>query len=508
LHSFFNTFHIYAEMKNVLLITFVVFAACTPKNEPSLPNIIYILADDLGYGDVRTNNAASRIQTPNIDQLASQGMRFTDAHSPSSVCTPTRYGILTGRYCWRTRLPRGVLLGYGQALIEANETTVAEYLQEEGYQTGVVGKWHLGLDWKIRDDCKDSIASLGEQAILRNVKSDWIDFSQPTDNGPLAHGFDYSYILPASLDFEPYCYLENDRLTHPLDSSTEGSQPYGYTGAFWRKGLMSSNFDFFEVLPRFIDKATAFVKERASNDQPFFLYLPLAAPHTPWMPKPEYRDRSAAGEYGDFVQMVDAQVGRFLKALDEFGVSDNTLLIFTSDNGPYWTPEFIERFDHRAAKDFRGMKGDAWDAGHRVPFLVRWPGVVEANTQSNQITSLTNFFATAAEVTNVVLPDGAAMDSQSILQVLKGGSTNNQIPVIHHSSRGTFAIRQGDWKYIDGLGSGGFTRPAIIEPEEDGPKGQLYNMRDDPGEENNLYLQNPKKVEELQQKLSEIKDRN
>jgi len=499
-------------MKYLFLICITFSLSCTPDRsvvKEKLPNIIYILADDLGYGDVSAYNPDSKIATPNIDRLASQGMRFTDAHSPSSVCTPTRYGILTGRYCWRTRLPRGVLQGYGQSLIEDEETTVAELLKQKGYSTGVVGKWHLGLDWKIKNGYEDSLKAYGDRPILTNHNSEWINFNIPPANGPTTHGFDYSYILPASLDMEPYCYLENDTLTELPNEYTPGNDLESdswATGAFWRAGRMAKSFDFYEVLPTFIDRAKAFVDVHADDPDPFFLYLPLAAPHTPWVPKDEYRGNSNAGQYGDFVQMVDAEVGDFLRFLDEKGVSEHTILFFTSDNGPFWKPDFIERFDHNAAFIYRGMKADAWDGGHRIPFIVRWPDNVRANTQSDQLTTLTNLISTVAEITGVGLNPGNGMDSRSILSVLKGGVSNNDNPVIHHSSRGMFAIRKGDWKYIDGLGSGGFSEPALVAPKEGEPDGQLYNMKDDPSERIDIFSQNSDKVQELKLKLEEIKN--
>lgn len=496
----------------LLLLIFLGFnSSCQQKVENKQPNIIYILADDLGYGDVSIYNDESKISTPHIDGFAEQGMRFTDAHSPSSVCTPTRYGILTGRYCWRSKLPRGVLQGYGQSLIEHDETTVAELLKSSGYTTGVVGKWHLGLDWKLKDDHEDSLKIYGDKPILTNMKSDWINFTLPPDNGPTTHGFDYSYVLPASLDMEPYCYLENDILTELPNEYTPGNDlntPVYATGAFWRKGRMSKSFDFYEVLPTFIEKAKAFVGKRANDKKPFFLYLPLAAPHTPWVPKDDYDGSSKAGQYGDFVQMVDAAVGDFLKELDALGLSENTLVIFTSDNGPYWRPEYIERFDHHAAYIYRGMKADIWDGGHRVPFIVRWPGQVKAGSQSDQLTSLTNFISTIADVTNTNLVESVGVDSRSILPMILGGNSDNSNPVIHHSSKGMFSIREGDWKYIEGLGSGGFTKPAIVVAGEGDPKGQLYNMKDDPGEQNNLYFEESVIAEKLVKELDEIKGRS
>ena len=499
-------------MRIILLALLPFLFSCTQNEklvQQKLPNIVYILADDLGYGDVSIYNPESKITTPHIDKLAGQGLRFTDAHSPSSVCTPTRYAILTGRYPWRTRLPKGVLQGYGQALIEQEETTVAELLRSKGYSTGVVGKWHLGLDWKVKNGYEDSLKIYEDLPILTNMNSDWIEFSVPPANGPLTHGFDYSYILPASLDMAPYCYLENDILTQLPDDYTPGNElnrPIYATGAFWRAGRMAKDFDFYEVLPIFIEKAKNFVKTHAADDKPFFLYLPLAAPHTPWVPKDEYAGKSDAGEYGDFVQMVDAAIGDVLKILDDQGLTENTLVIFTSDNGPYWRPEYIERFGHHAAHIYRGMKADIWDGGHRIPFIVRWPGKVQPATQSGQLTSLANLMATVADIAGIKLTDSQGMDSRSILPALNGVAPDNNISVIHHSSRGLFSIRHGDWKFIEGLGSGGFSQPVIIEPQAGGQDGQLYNMLEDPAEQNDLFATHPEKVKELKLKLEEIRN--
>jgi arylsulfatase A len=480
------------------------------------PNIIYILADDLGYGDVSIYNSDSKIQTPNIDKLANEGMRFTDAHSPSSVCTPTRYGILTGRYCWRSELPRGVLRGYGESLLEKDRITIASLLKDQDYTTGVVGKWHLGLDWELKSEFIDS---LGNSSVIRNqngmithMNGDWVDFTKEPMDGPLDHGFDYSYILPASLDMEPYCYLENDILTALPNEHTEGNDldtdSYA-TGAFWRPGRIAKGFDFYEVLPRFVEKAKNFVASHANDEKPFFLYLPLAAPHSPWVPKKEYDGSSGAGQYGDFVQMVDAQVGNFLKGLEELGITDNTIVIFTSDNGPFWKPDYIERFDHRAASMYRGMKADTYEGGHRIPFIVRWPGKVEAGSSSNYKTTLTNLIATSAEIVGVNLNGNTGEDSQSILPILLNDEKNVEveIPIIHHSSKGHFAIRKGDWKLIEKRGSGGFSIPVTIEPKEGEPIGQLYNLATDPSEKNNIYNENPKVVDALLLELNNIRER-
>ncbi len=492
----------------------------TPHTK-KFPNIIYILADDLGYGDIRAYNPASHIPTPHLDQLASSGMMFTDAHSPSSVCTPTRYGILTGRYCWRSKLPRGVLRGYGRALLEQNQMTVAQLLKDHGYRTGVVGKWHLGLDWVIKEGHASALASDESEVNSLGMVSDMhprhIDFTQKPTDGPLDHGFHYSFILPASLDMEPYCYLENDVLTElPSDSTSGNDLNTGYTEAFWRAGKMAPSFTFEEVLPTFVSKALGFIgndSPAASGvslppaDAPFFLYLPFAAPHTPWVPKDDYAQQSSAGNYGDFVHMVDDMVGRILKKLDDMNVAEETLVIFTSDNGPFWTPELIETYDHRAAGVLRGMKADAWEGGHRVPFIVQWPGRVEAGSQSDALTCLTNLFQTTSDIIGVDMEQSEAIDSYSILPILLGEADEviGQRAVVHHSSRAFFAIRQGDWKLIEGRGSGGFSEPTIYEPKEGEVPGQLYHLKKDPMETHNVYADEPEKVEELKALLGEIK---
>ncbi len=475
------------------------------------PNIVYILADDMGYGDVSCYNPEGKISTPNIDRLARQGMRFTDAHSPSSVCTPTRYAILTGDYPWRSRLPRGVLRGYGRALIEDSTHTVGSFLQRQGYHTAVIGKWHLGLDWKVKTGHEAALDTghydVRPNGVVTDMRPDDIDFSTPPATGPLSRGFDYSFILPASLDMEPYCYLENDVLTEiPSDSTPGNDLNTGYTGAFWRPGRMAPSFEFDQVLVNFKDKAVRYLSGRKLSE-PFFLYLPLAGPHTPWVPTPEFKGKSEAGAYGDFVQMVDHTVGQVLASLDSLGLAENTIVIFASDNGPYWRPSSIAEFDHRAAGSWRGMKADIFEGGHRVPFIVSWPGRIAEGTVSAATTTLANLSATCADILGVELPGGGARDSYSIFPVLmqEADSVSGQKAVVHHSSMGHFAIRQGKWKLIEKPGSGGFSPPSTYEPEGDEPQGQLYDLEEDPGETKNLYNDLHSKVGELQVLLDEIR---
>ncbi|GAA4431203.1 sulfatase-like hydrolase/transferase [Ravibacter arvi] len=475
------------------------------KEDQEKPNIVYILADDLGYGDVSVYNPDSKISTPHIDGLAEEGMRFTDAHSPSAVCTPTRYSILTGRYAWRSRKPVGVLRGYSRTLIEPGRATVATLLKACGYETAVIGKWHLGLDWQVKEDRRDLLQKEG-YGIEEEMAPEDIDFTGSISGGPQEAGFTYSYILPASLDMPPYCYLENQVLAEIPAAYTEGSAlDSGYTGPFWRPGKMASSFDFMQVLPTFITKAKEFLN-RQEKKRPFFLFLPLTGPHTPWLPDVEHRGKSAAGEYGDFVRQVDDAVGAVLEELDKLGYSENTMVIFTSDNGPFWREEHIAKFAHRAAGPYRGMKADIYEGGHRIPFIVKWPGRTRAGQVSEATTTLTNLVATVAEITGGKKVPGLPEDSYSILSVLTGksGYVEGQPAVVHSASNGYYAIREGDWKLIQGLGSGGFTEPKTLIPAPGQPKGQLYNLAEDAGETTDLYQKHPEKVKELTEKLEAI----
>lgn len=450
------------------------------------PNVIVILADDLGYGDLQCYNSQSKITTPRLDRYAGQAMRFTDAHSPSSVCSPTRYGLLTGRYSWRSRLKSGVLNGYSPALVEPNRTTLASLLKSQGYNTACVGKWHLGLG-----------------------TSEPADYSQPLTPGPNSVGFDESFVLPASLDMPPYVFVENQRATVAPSETIADSKMRRHGGnGFWRAGAIAPGFKHVGTLPALADRAEQFVK-RQTADKPFFLYLPLTAPHTPWMPVDAFRGRSRAGYYGDFVAQVDATVGRLLDVLDEMKLADNTLVVFTSDNGAHWLPGDIDQWDHRANADWRGQKADIWEGGHRVPFIVRWPGVARAGSVSNQLVCLTDVIATLAELVDEKLPAGAGEDSFSFLSVLENRSPTRprREAIVHHSSDGSFAIRQGNWKLALKLGSHGFSEPKHEEAKPDGPQGQLYDLADDPREQNNRWLAEPQIVERLGRLLADYQDR-
>jgi arylsulfatase A-like enzyme len=447
------------------------------------PNIVYILADDWGYGDVSCLNPESRIPTPCTDAVAAAGMTFTDAHSNSAVCTPTRYGILTGRYAWRSPLKSGVLWGESPSLIENDRTTVASFLRGHGYHTACIGKWHLGLGWSRLP---------GREGV------DGLDFTQPLSSGPHTLGFDESYIIPASLDMAPYCYIHNGRIIEaPTAIATDSARP-----AFWRSGPISPGFQHETCLLEFTRRAEAYIDHHAHHPQPFFLYFATPSPHTPHVPRAPFHGRSGAGVYGDFVCEHDWSIGRILAALERHGLTENTLVIVTSDNGAHSEPlRLEEQFGHRSNHLYRGQKSDAWDGGHRIPFIARWPGVIPAGARCERTICLTDLLATCADIVGDALPRSSGEDSESILPRLRDPhAPPRSAAVVHHSMDGEFAIRRGGWKLVTCRGSGGWTLPDAKVPA-DAPAGQLYNMQADPAEQHNLYTQRPDLVAELQQLL-------
>ena len=472
------------------------------------PNIVFLMADDMGYGDLGSFNADSKIPTPSMDALAAAGMRFTDAHSGSAVCTPTRYGVVTGRYAWRSRLKRGVLSGYSRALIEPGRMTVASMLRERGYHTAVIGKWHLGLDWSTLsepvtwDEGDKTVAFQGASDFAKPEGLE-IDFEKPVAHGPANLGFDYSYIIPASLDMAPYVYLENNACEKPATVH----EPGRFDGpVFWRPGEAAEGFDFFDVLPNLARHAVDYIERQAETPgQPFFLYFPLPAPHWPWVPTEEFVGRSGAGKYGDFVAQVDAQVGMVMDALERTGQAENTLFIVTSDNGAEWDASHVEEFGHHANHAIqRGKKRDVWEGGHRMPFVARWPARVAPGSTSDQTVCLTDLMATAAEIVGSELPEAAGEDSVSMLPALLGTDEGPlREATVHHSVDGTFAIRKGKWKYIDGQGPGSDQWDG---PREGDPPAQLYDLEADRHEDRNLFEERPEVVRELKALLQRYKD--
>lgn len=467
------------------------------RTKEDLPNIVYILADDMGYGDLGCLNSESKIPTPNMDKISENGMIFTDAHSPSAVCTPTRYGILTGRYCFRTRLKSGVLVGHSPPLIDPERYTVADLLGEAGYYTACVGKWHLGLEWPKKDD-REKLIEGGEWA---PTSTDNIDYDGIISGGPTDLGFDFSFIVPASLDMTPYCYISNKKLISPISGFTDGQN--SPRGVFWRPGDLQDGFTVEGVLPTITDEAVKFIHRRADEDTPFFLYFPLTAPHTPWLPLENHLGKSEAGLYGDFVNQVDHTIGLILEALEESHVLENTLVIVTSDNGAHWTTDDKSKFPHLANAPFSGMKSDVWEGGHHIPFILQWPARVKPGSISNQVSTLTDLMATCAGITGTEMPDNAGPDSYSMLPAILGERLDENIRpnTIHHSISGMFAIRMGDFKLIEGKGSGGWSDKG----SEEDPKGQLYNIKTDPEEHHNLYEEMPEMVQQLSENLQMIK---
>lgn len=457
--------------------------------ETSKPNIVYIMADDLGYGDPGCYNPASKIPTPNIDRLAREGMRFTDAHSPSAVCTPTRYALLTGRFAWRTRLQRNVIGPFAPPLIAEGRLTVAELLREQGYATACIGKWHLGWGWPRPDD--------GGRR----------DFSRPIPDGPTTRGFDL-YFGTDVPNYPPYGFIENDRTVGiPSDAAPVGRDCFNIAGP------MVPAWQLVEVLPGLQRRSVEHIEQAAKGGKPFFLYLPLTSPHYPVVPSAAFQGTSQAGAYGDFVVQTDHVVGAVLDALNRSGVAENTLVIFTSDNGPEVSGEVnpgaydrLKEFGHASMGALRGAKRDAWEGGHRVPFIARWPARIPAESTSDETICHVDLMATLAALLDVRLPAGAGVDSVNILPALLGESRNAPLreATVHHSGQGKFAIRRGDWVLIlapsgdDNRNQGEpqwFRKDCGYAPHTQA--GELFNLKADPSQRNNLYATETAKVNEL-----------
>lgn len=493
-------------LKTTAVAIAILYSVCAPHvsaERPSRPNIVVILADDLGYGDVKCFNPAGKIATPNIDRLASEGVRFTDAHTSSSVCTPTRYGLLTGRYNWRSRLKNGVLGGLSPRLIEPGRMTVASLAKEQGYHTACIGKWHLGMDWVRKPGKQVSQLSIETPEQVWNV-----DFTQPAANGPNSVGFDYYFGIAASLDMVPYTYIENDRVVEQPTLDRSFAMFHGRTERTTRSGPAAASFHADKVLPDLTEKAIEYIGSRAAaakNGTPFFLYLPLASPHTPILPSQQWQGKSGLNSYADFVMQTDDAIGRLLKQLDEQQLADNTLVIVTSDNGcsPQARFEELLAHGHNPSYLFRGHKADIYEGGHRVPLVVRWPKVVKPDTTSRQLICLTDLLATAAEIWGVSLPANAGEDSISFLPALEGsagGASRTQL--VSHSINGSFAIREGQWKLCLCPGSGGWSAPRPGRDDTSAaPALQLFDLSRDPGEQQNLAESQTEMVARLTQLL-------
>ncbi|MEQ9407511.1 MAG: arylsulfatase [Fuerstiella sp.] len=457
-----------------VLATVVCAAPCFAG---SRPNVVVILVDDMGYGDPGCYNAASRIPTPHIDSLARDGMKFTDAHASGPLCHLSRYGLMTGRYPFRARTGRWSTA----PTIDADQPTIASFLKSAGYRTAMVGKWHLGF------------AENG--------------YDKPLPGGPVNRGFDSFFGIRASTDIPPYFYIRGDRAVSPPTERIEANSTPGWSpiqGEFWRAGGIAPDLQLKDVLPRFTREAVAVISEHAEQPEdsrpPLMLYVAYPAPHTPWLPSDQFAGRSKAGIYGDFAMMVDHNVGQVLQALQHHHMDQDTLVIFSSDNGPVWYEDDVQRFGHDSSGGLRGMKSDAWEAGHRMPFIVRWPGHTPAGTTSDRLISFVDVFATLASLIGTDLPKNAAPDSFSFLDALLGQPPSDGAGRGHllvKSGGGLMTVREGAWKLIQGLGSGGFSVPRKVKPEDGEPPGQLYHLQDDPAETVNLYADHPDVVTRL-----------
>lgn len=494
------------------VLSILAFAASQADAQPTAapkyqPNIVYILTDDLGYGDIDGLNPRNKIKTPQIDQFAADGMAFTEAHASSAVCTPSRYSILTGRYNWRSTLKSGVLGGFSRPLIEKDRLTVADFLRNQGYQTACIGKWHLGLEWASLHnaqetfDMSESDINESKQNKLNKAGAE-VDFTKPIARGPTTLGFDYFFGISASLDMPPYTYIENDHVT---------AQPtilkgflLGADGKHTRVGPQAPGFNAVDVLPAFTQHAVDYIDQHVGGNhsgKPFFLYLALPTPHTPIAPTAEWQGKSGLNYYADYVMETDDSIGKVLAALDRDGLATNTLVIFTSDNG--CSPEadfpYLLSHGHDPSAGRRGYKADIYDGGHRIPLIVRWPGHVTPNTKKGDFVCLSDFMATCADILGTKLPDNAAEDSISMLPLLLGqAGLAPRDTLVESSINGSFGIRQGRWKLAFCPDSGGWSYPRPGKDNTDGwPRFQLFDCVADPAEKTNVMDLHPEIVNRL-----------
>lgn len=497
---------------HLFLLTLGVSISLSEENQ--LPNILFILADDLGYGDVRCYNSESKVPTPHLDQLSEEGILFTDAHSPSTVCTPTRYSILTGRMAFRTGM-RGVFTGAGgPCMIEKDRMTIGGMLQNKGYTTSLYGKWHVGMTFFDKDG--KPINKNGLEAVQR------IDYSRAIPDAPIHRGFDYFFgsVCCPTTDWL-YAFIDGDRIPVPptkiIDRSPLPKHPYSKDN---RPGMIAPGYSMEKIDLQFMEKSLSFLEEHSKKRKgsPFFLFHSAQAVHLPSFPADQFKGKTKAGPHGDFIFELDYIVGKLMAALDKHGFADNTLVIFSSDNGPEVPTVLSMRQDykHDGARPWRGVKRDNWEGGHRVPFIARWPGKIKPGTRSSQTLSLTDLMATFAAITNVKLPQEAGEDSVNMLPALIGSDEGKSIRkyTLHQTISLALAIRRGPWKYLDHKGSGGNNydragrwgmKKYIVPEKEPEAPGQLYNLDTDPGETNNLYFKRSEIVKELKNKLEEFK---
>ena len=467
----------------------------------SRPNIVILYADDMGYGDLGVQNPNSKIPTPYLDRLAHEGTRFTDAHSSSGICTPSRYALLHGRYHWRKF--HGIVNSFDQPIMDDGRMTLPELLKGQGYRTACIGKWHLGWDWNAIK--KQPIQ--GNKLVFSPSDFDW---TKPIPGGPLSHGFD-CYFGDDVPNFPPYAWFENDRIiTEPtvmLTTTTKTAE------GSWeaRPGPSVKDWDFHAVMPTLTDKAVQWIGKQ-TNKEPFFLYFPFTSPHAPIVPAEKFVGKSKANGFGDFVVQTDDTVGRVLQALKEHGFEENTVVIFSADNGPeYYAYDRIKNYDHRSMGPLRGLKRDLWEGGHRVPFIVRWPGVVPPGKISEGLISQIDLFATMAALVGAEIPSGSAEDSYNQLALLKGEAPSARVTLVHNTNPDGYAVRHGEWVLIAKKTGAVSMVPPWFDTTNgymaNTLPGELYNLRVDLSEKNNLYAEHPDKVAQLTELLEQLRSK-
>jgi arylsulfatase A len=471
--------------------------------ETSKPlNILLLYADDLGYGDLGCYNKESKIPTPHLDRLASEGLRFTDAHSSSGICTPSRYAMLTGRHHWRDF--HGIDSGFDKPFFKPGQLTLQSMLKAKGYTTACIGKWHLGWDW-------DSIRKPGTPAKAKN--HDAFDWSKPFKGGPLDHGFDH-YFGDNVINFPPYTWIEDERVLAAPDMTFK-STPRNTKEGSWecREGPGRSDWDFYQVLPTLTKRGVEYIHSRKGKEEPFFLYFPLPSPHAPIVPTDEFDGKSKAGAYGDFVVQTDDSCGQLLQALRDAGLEDNTIVFFSADNGAeaYAYPR-DEKFDHWSSAPLRGLKRDIYEGGHRVPTLLKWPGVTKGGAVTDALFAQLDLMATLAGYLDFKLPGASAEDSHDFFPWLGGQSAQPpRTTMVHNTAKGSYAIRHGEWVLIDGkTGAARQPPPAWMTKHQTPPYGKqeigLYHLKEDIGQRNNLAEKHPEKAAELKALLESIRE--
>ena len=493
----------------ISLLLVIVSQGCTKQTVEKQPNIVIIYADDMGYGDLNCQNSNSKIPTPYLDQLAAEGMRFTDAHSSSGICSPSRYALLTGTYHWRRQ--HGIVNSFGSPFFNNEDYTLPQMLKDNGYVTACIGKWHLGWNWTFKNEPSQEVKQWGKQR--KFYHPDDIDWNVPITGGPLDRGFDY-YFGDGTINFPPYAWVENEAVltvpTEIMDINDIGFETHEGAWEF-RPGPKVAGWDPYQVLPTLTDKAIDWIHQQQENQNPFFLYFPLPSPHAPIIPNQEFLGKSQAGGYGDFMYQTDWVAGQVLTALKEIGVEDNTLVIFSSDNGPErYAFERAKQFEHYSMGEFRGLKRDVWEGGHHVPMIIKWPGQVAAGSISHEVISQVDVMATLAAIVNAQLPEGSAPDSYNLLPLITGQDYQQPLRAltVHNTFENTWGIRKGKWLFINQSSGEHSQMPDFFKQLRNYEAFQtpslLFDMEQDPGQRTNLATQYPQIKDELASELEQV----